>query len=110
MRSFQGKRVVITGASAGIGLALARAFHSHGASTVLVARRVERLTAIAEELNAIRPDSAEILVCDLTGGDSSAPLESLLAMVRETQVDVLVNNAGIGSFGPFETLDLKREK
>jgi short-subunit dehydrogenase len=83
-----GRVGVVTGASSGIGAAVARALAGHGWLVVLLARREERLRALAEELGG------EYEVCDV--GDRSA-VEAVASSVtqRHPRVDLLVNNAGI---------------
>ena len=88
---------LITGASAGIGAALAREFVRKKHDVVLAARRRDRLEALAAEF----PDRARVVVADL------ATTEGALALHREAgPVDVLVNNAGAGAVGRFDLLDL----
>jgi uncharacterized protein len=99
-----GNRVaLITGASVGIGEQFARQLAARGYDVVLVARDVARLEALAKEIETggVR---AEVLAADLT---DTAQLASVEARART--VDLLVNNAGFGSFGPFHTLDVETE-
>lgn len=63
--NFEGKTTVVTGAAGGIGEALARRFHQAGARVVVADRDANRLTAVADSLNAIRPDSAFAVVADI---------------------------------------------
>jgi short-subunit dehydrogenase len=100
------KRVtLITGASAGIGTELARVFASHGHRVVLVARRADRLAALAGEITAAGGAAPIVIPCDLTqpdGGDKiAAALEAAGA-----EVEYVVNNAGFGVFG----LAVKRDR
>jgi NAD(P)-dependent dehydrogenase (short-subunit alcohol dehydrogenase family) len=83
-----GKVVVVTGASAGLGARFARVLDAAGARVVLAARRVERLELLAEELH-----DAHVVACDLA--EDGAP-EALVAatLAHYDRVDVLVNNAG----------------
>jgi NADP-dependent 3-hydroxy acid dehydrogenase YdfG len=101
MTEISGKVAVVTGASAGIGEAIARNLAKAGAKLVLVARRQERLEALAREIGG---DTA-ILAVDLAEPD--AP-ERMLAFVEKRfgRVDILVNNAGMLRVGTFETFDL----
>lgn len=88
---------VVTGASAGIGADLARELASRGHGVTLVARREDRLRALADELSgSVR---VEVLTCDVGDADARANLFDELAR-RGLTVDVLVNNAGIGTIGP----------
>jgi 3-hydroxy acid dehydrogenase/malonic semialdehyde reductase len=87
--------VLITGASAGIGEACARAFAAAGARLVLAARRAERLEALAAEL--AREHGARVHRLALDVRDREAVLGALGALPEPwSEVDVLVNNAGMG--------------
>jgi uncharacterized protein len=97
--------VLITGASSGIGAAFADEFHERGAKVVLVARREAKLQEICSRLNSLRPNSAEYIVSDLAGGK----IEGLLEYIQSNQIEILVNNAGRGSFGYFESIPLDSE-
>ncbi len=101
---FAGQVVFITGASSGIGAALAREFARAGADVALAARRVDRLERLAAELVAAGR-RALVVRCDVTvDGD----LERAAARTRETlgRIDVVVANAGFGVTGPLEALTL----
>ncbi len=91
---------LITGASSGIGEALAREFADHGWDLALVARRKERLEALAEELKAKHGVDSLIIPADLA--DPGAP-GAVVKAVEDAgrQVDGLVNNAGFGLAGTF---------
>jgi short-subunit dehydrogenase len=94
------RTALVTGASAGIGEALARVFAEHGFDLVLVARREERLQTLSRELGQRFQVDARVLVADLA--DPAAPariFENCRAGGR--QVDVLINNAGYGLGGRF---------
>ena len=108
---FQGARVVITGASAGLGAEYARQLHARGADLLLIARREERLAEIARTLNARRAGSVEFRVIDLSLHGEGAPngLAGLCRELQSTRVDILINNAGRGSAGAFETISLEKE-
>ncbi len=99
---------VITGASSGIGAELARIFASKGYSLVLVARRHERLEALAGEIRAAHEVQAETMALDLE--DREAP-QDLAEMLRDRgiRVHTLVNNAGFGLRGNFATLPVERQ-
>jgi uncharacterized protein len=89
---------LITGASAGIGAELARMFASRGHRVALVARRADRLTALAGEIVAAGGAAPIVIACDLTqmgAGDNIA--EALAA--AGVEVEYVVNNAGFGVFG-----------
>jgi uncharacterized protein len=94
---------LITGASAGIGLELAKVLAPRVDSLILVARRIERLEQLATELRS-RYSALKIAVeaADLADPES---LQNLLRRLEEGRwdVDVLINNAGLGEFGLFES-------
>jgi uncharacterized protein len=102
----QDKRQVtlITGASAGIGAALAREFAVHGHELVLVARREQSLIALADAIagkGALRPT---ILRADIARPDAAREIAEVLDQ-RGLEPDVVVNNAGFGLVGPADSLD-----
>jgi len=84
---------VITGASSGIGAAFARALARRGHDVALVARRIDRLEALAGELSRATGVEAFAIQSDLSVVDAQAPIMTALA-ARKRVVDVLVNNAG----------------
>jgi uncharacterized protein len=108
MSAIDGGTVVVTGASSGIGREIARQLAPRAAKLVLVARRVERLEALATELRATRKDLEVVLLpCDL--GDRAATLGLVETLrEREIDVDVLVNNAGVGDMGMFDRASLDK--
>jgi len=99
---------LITGASSGIGEALARRIARDGRSVALVARRLPRLESIAAELRANHRVDVHALPADLTAPGAIAALVDEVGR-RGLTVDWLVNNAGFGTFGAFHTLDLDGE-
>lgn len=103
---FNGRSALITGASAGIGREFATRLHALGCSVTLVARRKERLEELAHKLNAERNGSASVLAADLS---ETSDLAALREHIRDNRIDILVSNAGFGSFGHFELLDLANE-
>lgn len=98
---------LITGASSGIGEALAEALADRGQPLILVARRVERLTALAERLRR-RGVAVETVPADLTAAGACEALARRTAEAGWT-VSLLVNNAGVGSGGDFAALPIARE-
>ncbi len=100
--------VLITGASGGIGEALAWRFARGGFDLVLVARSEERLQALAAELTRAHAVTAHVIVADLAEAAAAQRLFEELA-ARAIQVEVLVNNAGFATYGHFAELELERE-
>jgi short-subunit dehydrogenase len=106
-QDFNGKWALVTGASAGIGAALARELAGHGAKLILTARRKERLEALAAELRA-KGTEVRIVVADLN--DPGAPQQIYDATEGAgSTVDILVNNAGLGQFGEFYLSPMEQE-
>jgi hypothetical protein len=97
--------VLVTGASSGIGMAIARQVASRAKALVLVARRASRLEELAKELRAAHPKlRVEVIACDL-GDRAETRRLSTEVDERGLTVDVLVNNAGIGLMGAFDRAD-----
>jgi short-subunit dehydrogenase len=91
---------LVTGASAGIGAAIAREFAAHGFDLVLTARRVDRLESLARELSAAHECTAHVIAADLADPAGPARIFDEVARAGIT-VDALVNNAGYGLPGGF---------
>ncbi len=91
---------LVTGASSGIGRAIAVQLAAAGSDLVVVARRRDRLEELAEELRAGHGVDVEVLVADVTVPEQLATVEERLRS-GEPPVDLLVNNAGAGGQGPF---------
>jgi short-subunit dehydrogenase len=102
---WRGKWAVVTGASSGIGRAIAVELASQGAHLVLTSRRLDRLNELALELQSKYAIQAKTFQADLN--DPQAP-EKIFAFTKEQNltVDVLVNNAGLGRYGEFYSSDL----
>ncbi|MFI8976830.1 mycolate reductase [Nocardia asteroides] len=100
-------RAVVTGASSGIGTALAAELAGRGYSLILVARRGEVLTELAQRLTLAHGITAEVCAVDLADRAQRASLVDELA-VRD--IAVLCNNAGIATFGPVAELDFAYER
>jgi short-subunit dehydrogenase len=95
---------LITGASAGIGTELARVFASNGHRLALVARRTDRLTALAAEIAAAGGAAPVVIPCDLEQPDACDRIAAVLAAAG-LEVEYVVNNAGFGLFGNAIELD-----
>ncbi len=104
MQRFRNKTVLITGASSGIGAALAKEFAVHGARLILLARRVDWLETVAQPLRA---QGTNVLVygCDVA---SDSELAAVVADLNQKNIliDVVVANAGFGVVGRFDELTL----
>jgi short-subunit dehydrogenase len=106
--SWRGKWALVTGASSGIGWALAEELAAGGAHLVLTARRKQRLTKLCRTLRSAYGVKIEVLAADLR--EHGAP-QAIFAFTegRGMTVDLLVNNAGVGSYGEFRGSDLEGE-
>ncbi|GGZ92332.1 SDR family NAD(P)-dependent oxidoreductase [Streptomyces subrutilus] len=101
---YRGTVALITGASAGLGAEFARQWAGRGADVVLVARRLDRLTELARDLEQRYGIRATPLAADLALPGAGAALRAELD-ARGIRVQTLVNNAGFGSYGPFAEQD-----
>ncbi|RIL08196.1 MAG: hypothetical protein DCC71_00135 [Proteobacteria bacterium] len=98
------RRAVVTGASSGIGLAFAEALARDGWDLAIVARRVDRLRALAQRLRRAHPGvRVDVVQADLTDAASLARLERRLA--GDARLELLVNAAGAGTLGAFAARD-----
>jgi len=102
--STQPATALITGASGGIGEAIARQLAARGAHLILVARSEGKMQALAQELSAKHGIQAHVIALDLTRPDAGEVLEREVS-ARQLTVDILVNNAGFGGFSEFWTQD-----
>lgn len=94
------KRVLVTGASSGIGRDIAREFSKRGYDLVIVARDNEKLQELKEELKT----NVEVIATDLSVEENCIELFNKVGYV-----DILINNAGFGIFGKFSNTDLNKE-
>jgi uncharacterized protein len=102
-----GKWALITGASAGIGVAFAKELATGGTNLVLTARRKDRLEELARGLAANYRINTEVIAADLA--DANAP-EQIFAFTKEKNIEIelLINNAGFGQYGEFHSIEKRR--
>jgi len=100
--------VLITGASSGIGLELAKCFAADGSRLILVARNKDALEKLAEELRQKHKIETIVLPADLSLPEAPKQIFDSLA-AQKISVDVLVNNAGFGLHGKFLEMSLSRQ-
>jgi short-subunit dehydrogenase len=102
------RTALVTGASSGIGVEVARLLAGRGHGVTLVARREDRLKALADELAVAHGVRTEVLAADLTDEDVRAGVIDQVAE-RGLAIDVLVNNAGFSTMGPVQRSEPERE-
>lgn len=95
-------KALITGASSGIGLDMARYLATKKWELILVARTKEKLEEIQEKL----PTKVTIIVADLS---QEQKVKELYALAKKENIDMLINNAGLGDFGPLSETDLNKD-
>ena len=102
MSKYPFSSALITGASSGIGEVMARKLAAEGVSVVVVARRADRLQAIADEF-----DGVEVLVADLLTAKGQSAVAKRIGSPTKP-IELVVNNAGFGNNGVFAELDADR--
>ncbi len=105
MSRWQNRWALITGASAGIGWALADQLAAQGAKLVLTARRRDRLEQLAQKLTADHHATVEIFPVDLAKPGAPAELFAF-TQGKGIETDLLINNAGFGGYGEFHKVSL----
>lgn len=96
------KKVLITGASSGIGRDIAKVFDSYGCELILNARREDRLRELADSLRG----DPRIITGDISGSDGA---KELYELTKDEKIDILINNAGFGVWGDFTKTSTDRE-
>jgi hypothetical protein len=102
---YRGTTVLVTGASSGIGAAFAQSLAERGANLVLVARSIDVLDETAQRLRSSFPVKVETMRIDLA---DRADREQLIAAYADREIDVLINNAGLGSHGVLSEVPLAK--
>lgn len=95
-------KALITGASSGIGLDMAKYLATKKYELILVARNKEKLESIQEQL----PTKVTIIVADLS---NEQRVKELYVLAKKENIDILINNAGLGDFGPLTDTDLNKD-
>src|SRR4051812_30225792 len=104
MKAYQGKTVLITGASSGIGKAFAENLAAQGAKLIITARSKGSLDDLAAQLRKANSATVEVIALDLGVPGAAAQLFQQV-QERKLDVDLLINNAGFGKWGAFLDTD-----
>lgn len=109
MKDYEGQWALVTGASAGIGASFARKLAQKGANIILVARREDKLKALAQEITQRYNVQVHVVAMDLGAPNAS---QQLFAKVQSLglRVQLLVNNAGMGVIGRLNDTDFERNR
>lgn len=108
METWRGKWALVTGASAGIGKALAEELARGGTSLVVTARRADRLEQLARTLTVRNGVRTEVCVADLAIADAPGQIFAF-TQAKGIEIDLLINNAGFGAYAEFAQSDLQRQ-
>lgn len=106
---YQGKTALITGASSGIGAVYAKELAARGCHVVLAARSKDKLEALADEITRTYGVKAYAIPSDLSKAGAPRLLAESISRLS-LSVDILINNAGFGTYGRFEGIDPNREQ
>jgi short-subunit dehydrogenase len=107
MTSWSGKWALVTGASAGIGAALAEELARGGTNLVLTARRRERLEELARKLEAAHKIQTKIFAADLAQADAPEKIFQF-TKGQGIAIELLINNAGFGAYGEFSSVEPRK--
>ena len=107
MTPWSRKWALVTGASAGIGKALAEELARGGTNLVLTARRRELLDELAQRLAAAHKIQTKVFVADLTEADAPEKIFQF-TKTQGIEIELLINNAGFGAYGEFPTLETRK--
>lgn len=107
MEKWRGKWALVTGASSGIGWALAEQLAAHGANLVLTARRADRLAKLANDVTARHKVETQIFAADLSRPGTT---DEILRFTQQQRlpIEILINNAGFGAYGEFHKIEAQR--
>jgi len=107
MERWRGKWALVTGASSGIGWALAEQLAGKGANLVLTARRADRLKQLANDVTTRYKVEAQIFATDLARPQAPGEIFRFVEQKR-LPIEVLINNAGFGAYGEFHKVEAQR--
>lgn len=107
MERWRGKWALVTGASSGIGWALAEQLAAHGANLVLTARRADRLAQLADDVSVRHKVQTHIFAADLARPQTPGEIFRFTEQKR-LPIELLINNAGFGAYGEFRKIGAQR--
>lgn len=107
MEAWRGKWALVTGASSGIGWALAEQLAAHGTNLVLTSRRANRLAQLADEVVARYKVQTQTFPADLTRPETPGEILRFTEQ-KQLPIELLINNAGFGAYGEFRKLEAQR--